>query len=46
MKTIRCTAVEETNIEAILVVMNTTEQVVEIRPDKNPGLYGIWTHDL
>ena len=26
--------------------MNTTELVVEIRPDKNSGLYGIWTHDL
>ena len=29
--------------------MNTTKQVVEIRPGgkkKNSGLYGIWTHDL
>ena len=26
--------VEETNIEAILAVMNTTELVVEIRPEK------------
>ena len=28
--------------------MNTTELVVEIRPEKkkNSGLYGIWTHDL
>ena len=27
--------------------MNTTELVVEIRPEKkNWGLYGIWTHDL
>ena len=26
--------------------MNTTELVVEIRPEKNPGPYGIWTHDL
>ena len=25
-----CTAVEETNVEAILAVMNTTELVVEI----------------
>ena len=29
-----CTAVEETNIEAILAVMNTTELVVKIRPEK------------
>ena len=36
-----CTAVEETNIEAILVVMNTTELVAEIRPKKNLGAYGI-----
>ena len=49
-----CTAVEETNIEAILAAMNTTELlnywttelVVEIRPEKNSGQYGIWTHDL
>ena len=27
-----CTAVEETSIESILAVMNTTELVVEIRP--------------
>ena len=26
--------------------MNTTEQVVEIRPEKNSGSYGIWIHDL
>ena len=27
--------------------MNTTELVVEIRPEKkNSGLYRIWTHDL
>ena len=29
------TAVEETAIEAILAVMNTTELVVQIRPEKN-----------
>ena len=29
-----CTAVEEMNIESILVVMNTTSLVVEIRPEK------------
>ena len=28
-----CTAVEETNIEAILAVINTTDLVVEIRPE-------------
>ena len=26
--------------------MNTTELVVEIRPEKILGPYGIWTHDL
>ena len=26
--------------------MNTTELVIEIRPEKNSGLYGIWTHGL
>ena len=26
--------------------MNTTELVVEMRPEKNSGPYGIWTHDL
>ena len=26
--------------------MSTTELVVEIRPEKNSGLYGIWTNDL
>ena len=40
------TAVEETDIEAILTVINTTEPVVEIRPVKHSGPYGIWTHDL
>ena len=25
--------------------MNTTESVVEIRPEKNSGPYGIWTYD-
>ena len=32
-----CTAVKETNIESILAVMNTTELVVEVRPEKNSG---------
>ena len=26
--------------------MNTTELVVEMRPEKNSGPYCIWTHDL
>ena len=26
--------------------MNITELVLEIRPEKNSGPYGIWTHDL
>ena len=26
--------------------MNITELVLEIRPKKNSGPYGIWTHDL
>ena len=29
------------NIESILAVMNTTELVVEIRPEKNSGPHGI-----
>ena len=29
-----CPAVEETNIEATLAVMNTTELIVEMRPEK------------
>ena len=29
-----CTAVEETNIESILAVMNITDLVVEMRPEK------------
>ena len=41
-----CTVVEETNKETILAVMNNTELVVKIRPEKNSGPNGIWTHDL
>ena len=26
--------------------MNSTELVVEMRPEKNSGAYGIWTPDL
>ena len=33
-------------MKAILAAMNTTILVVKIRPEKNPGPYGIWTHDL
>ena len=40
------TVVEETNMEAILPGINTTLVVVKIRPEKNSGPYGIWTHDL
>ena len=34
-------AVEVTDIGAILAVMNTTELIVKIRPEKNLGPYGI-----
>ena len=34
------------NLKAIFALMNTTQAVVKIRPEKNSGLYGIWTHDL
>ena len=33
-------------ILVILTAMNTTELVAEMRPEKNSGLYRIWTHDL
>ena len=33
-----CTAGEEINIEVILTVVNTTELVVELRPEKNSGM--------
>ena len=33
-------------MKAIYEVMNTSGAVVKIRPEKNSGLYGIWTHDL
>ena len=36
-----CTAVQETNVKAILVVMNTTELVIEMRPEKNSVPYEI-----
>ena len=40
------TVVEETKIEAILAVMNNTQLVVKLRPEKNSGPYEIWTYDL
>ena len=39
------TAVKK-QIQEILAVMNITELVLEIRPEKNSGPYGISTHDL
>ena len=39
-------AVEETNIEATLAVMNTAKLVVEIAPEKTSRPFWIWTHDL
>ena len=33
-------------MKVIFAVMNTTQPVVKRRPEKNSGLYGIWTHDL
>ena len=33
-------------MKAIFAVINTTWAVVKIRPEKNSGLYEIWTHDL
>ena len=34
------------NMKVTFAVMNTTWTVVKIRPEKNSGLYRIWTHDL
>ena len=39
------TADLEMNMKAMFAVMNTTWAVVKIRPEKNSGLYEIWTHD-
>ena len=33
-------------LQEILAAKNTSELVVEIRPEKISGPYGIWTHDL
>ena len=40
-KSYTSTAVEETNIEVILAVINTAELVVEIKPEKNSGPHEI-----
>ena len=34
------------NMKAILTVMNTTQVVVKIMPEKDSDPYGILTHDL
>ena len=39
------TAVKETNMEVIFAVMNTTQVLVKVRPEKKFRSYGIWTHD-
>ena len=44
-KSYMCTAVKK-RIQEILAAINTTELVVERRPEKNSGPYRIWTHDL
>ena len=33
-------------LKVILTVMNTTQAVVKISPEKNSGLYGIRTNDF
>ena len=38
------TADKDVNMKAIFSLMNTTWAVVKIRPEKNSGQYGIWTH--
>ena len=37
---------KDVNMKVILAVMYTTCPVVKIRPEKNSGLYGVWTHGL
>ena len=32
-------------MKAIFAELNTTWAVVKLRPEKNSGLYRIWTHD-
>ena len=38
--------IENSRLKEILAAMNTTELVVEVRPEKNSGSNGIGTHDL
>ena len=45
-KTYMWTADKDVKMKAIFAAMNTTWAVVKIRPEKNSGLYRIWTHDL
>ena len=45
-KTHLWTADKDVNMKAIFAAMNTTWAVVKIRPEKNSGLYRIWTHNL
>ena len=40
------TADKVVNMKAIFPVTNTNLAVVKITPEKNSGLYKIWTHDL
>ena len=42
------TADKDVNMKAIFALMFTTlfTAVMKIRPEKNSGLYGIWTHEL
>ena len=40
------TADKDVNMKEIFAVIITTQAVVKIMPEKNSGLYGIWTHDL
>ena len=37
---------KDVNMKVILAVMYTNWALVKIRPEKNSGLYRIWTHDL
>ena len=39
------TANKDVYIKAIFAVMNTTWAALKVRPEKNSGLYGIWTRN-
>ena len=45
-KTYMWTVDKDMNMKVIFAAMNTTWAVVKIRPEKNSGLYRIWTHNL